>query len=95
MESVALSRRAVKDLRRIGAGEDLDGIGRALEVLASGAARLDVKPLRGQSPWHRLRVGDYRILYRAVDQAEGTDASHLVARMVHRRDLERAVSTLE
>ena len=47
------------------------------------------------APWHRLRIGDYRMLYRAVDHGEAADADArwLVARVVHRRDLQRAVST--
>ena len=94
MLSIALSRRAVKDLRRIGPGDELDRIRLALEALGAGGAGFDIKPLRGQAPWLRLRVGDLRILYRPISAEEGIDASHLVARIVHRRDLERAVSTL-
>lgn len=95
MGSIALSRRAVKDLRRIGPGADLDRIRQGLEGLAGEQAGIDVKPLRGQSPWLRLRIGEYRILYRPLETGEAADASHLVARVVPRRDLERAVSTLE
>lgn len=94
MGSIALSRRAVRDLRRIGPGAELDRIRQALKALAGKQAGLDIKPLRGQSPWLRLRAGDYRILYRPIDPSEAADASHLVARVVHRSDLERAVSTL-
>ncbi len=67
-----------------------------LEALSAGGASLDIKPLAGAAPWHRLRVGDYRILYRPVEPDEGADpkARWLVARVVHRRDLERAVATL-
>lgn len=96
MRGVVLSRRAERDLHRIGAGVDLARLRTALEALAGGAANVDAKPLAGFAPWHRLRVGDYRILYRAVDPGEAgdADARWLVARVVHRRDLERAVSTL-
>lgn len=94
MGSTTLSRMAVKDLRRVGTGEQLDRIRHVLEALGSEQTGLDIKPLRGQSPWLRLRVGDYRILYRPIDPREAADASHLVARIVHRSDLERAVSTL-
>jgi plasmid stabilization system protein ParE len=90
---IALSRRAEKDLRRIGPGDELNRIRQALEALAGAPGGLDVKPLRGQSPWLRLREGDCRVLYRSIDPGEA-DASHLVARVVHRSDLERAVSTL-
>jgi mRNA-degrading endonuclease RelE of RelBE toxin-antitoxin system len=97
MSRVVLSRRAERDLRRIGRGEALARLREALEGLADGEAGLDVKPLAGSAPWHRLRVGAYRVLYRAVepDEAGDSDAHLLVARVVHRRDLERAVVTLE
>jgi len=97
MSGIVLSRRAERDLRRIGRGEALARLREALEDLAVGEANLDVKPLARSAPWHRLRVGDYRVLYRAVepDEAGESDARFLVARIVHRRDLERAVVTLE
>jgi len=93
---VVLSRRAERDLRHVGAGMVRDRIREALDGLAAGATTLDIKPLAGAEPWHRLRVGDYRILYRAVDveEAAGSEARWLVARIIHRRDLERAVATL-
>jgi mRNA-degrading endonuclease RelE of RelBE toxin-antitoxin system len=96
MRGIVLSRRAERDLRRIGAGVDLARLRTALEGLAGGAANLDAKPLAGSTPWHRVRVGDYRILYRAIDpgEAPAADVRWLVARVVHRRDLDRAVSTL-
>jgi hypothetical protein len=60
MSRIVLSRRAERDLRRIGRGEALARLREALEGLADGEASLDVKPLSGSAPWHRLRVGDYR-----------------------------------
>jgi hypothetical protein len=62
---------------------------------------LDVKALRGRSPWLRLRVGDWRIVYRPLTRAElkrlDSDEleGYLVARIVNRRDLERTLRTLE
>ncbi len=96
MRGVVLSRRAERDLRGLGSGEALARIREALEGLADGGASLDIKPLAGAAPWHRLRVGDHRILYRPLESDEVADASvrWLVARIVHRRDLERAVATL-
>lgn len=97
MSRIVLSRRAERDLRGIGRGEALARLREALEGLAVGEDNLDVKPLAGSALWHRLRVGDYRVLHRAVepDEAGDSDARFLVARVVHRRDLERAVATLE
>jgi len=97
MRGVILSRRAVRDVRRIGRGPVLAQIEEALERLAADAANLDIKLLAGAAPWRRLRVGDYRVLYRPIDTMESGDseARWLVARIVDRRDLERAVSTLK
>ena len=96
MGVVVLSRRAERDLRRLGSGEAVARIRAALEALARGEANLDIKRLAGAPPWHRLRVGDYRILYRPVDptEANAQGAQWLVARIVNRRDLEGAVTTL-
>jgi mRNA-degrading endonuclease RelE of RelBE toxin-antitoxin system len=96
MYGAVLSRRAERDLRRIGAGSALTRIREALEAVAAGTTNLDVKPLAGAAPWHRLRVGEYRVLFRPIDRNEAgvTRARWLVARVVHRRDLERAVATL-
>lgn len=96
MRGVVLSRRAERDLRRIGAGAVLARIREALEDLDADATNLDIKALAGAAPWQRLRAGDYRILYRPVESNEAVDQETrwLVARIVHRRDLERAVSTL-
>lgn len=61
---------------------------------------LDLAALRGRTPWLRLRSGDWRVLLRPLSQAElgdvgGTaERGFLVARIVNRRDLERAVATL-
>jgi len=96
VRGIVLARRAERDLRRIGTGDALDRTREVLEGLAVGADNLDIRPLVGAVPWYRLRVGDHRILCRPVETGEvaGSSARWLVARVVHRRDLERAVSTL-
>lgn len=93
---VELSARAVRDLKRIDAPERRR-IREALEQLAVGAETLDVKALAGQSPWLRLRAGDWRVLYRPRTPAEETEMGRglLVARVVNRRDLLRTVRTLK
>lgn len=48
-----------------------------------------MKPLAGHPPWLRLRAGELRILYRPADDG------WLVARVIHRKDLERTVRSLE
>jgi mRNA-degrading endonuclease RelE of RelBE toxin-antitoxin system len=86
---VTLRPQAERDLRRLGR-DDRKRVGDALRLLALGAENLDVKPLSGSAPWLRLRVGDYRVLYR-----EAGDDILVVARIVNRRDLIRTVRTLD
>lgn len=87
MPEVNLRQRAVRDLRGIGPPER-KRIADALKLLAEDAPNQDIKALRGAAPWRRLRVGDYRILYYP------TGDSYEVDRIVHRRELDRAVDTL-
>jgi len=99
---IELSKRALKDLRRI----DHPNRRRLLNLLEHDLAaepqppNLDVKPLVGHAPWLRLRRGDYRILYRPLTDAElqtlraGEQAGFLVERIIDRGDLERATATL-
>jgi mRNA-degrading endonuclease RelE of RelBE toxin-antitoxin system len=91
LAKVRLARRAVKDLDSLqvkAARKILD----ELSLLGSDpqSLALDVKPLTGRRPWRRLRVGAYRILFRP---AEGGRVL-LVARVIDRKELERAVETL-
>ena len=86
--TIRLSSRAERDLRRLDnqvRRRVVDGL-RALDV---GAPNLDVKALKGSVPWWRLRVGEHRVLYR------GVEGGWLVERIVDRRDLERAIRSLE
>jgi hypothetical protein len=59
-----------------------------LERLGGGdAANLDIKVLTGRSRWLRMRVGDWRVIYRPADPGPGW----YVARVVNRRDLDATV----
>ena len=109
LSSPALSPRAVKDLLRI-ARRDASvarSIVRGLESLTNSPtpANLDVKALEGRPPWIRLRVGDWRAILRPLDVDELAELSRsrgervergtvYVARVVNRRDLERAIAAL-
>ena len=60
-----------------------------LAVAATGTGRIrgkSVKTIRGQTDtFHRLRVGDYRVMYDLITE----DRVLLVLGIVHRSDLER------
>ena len=87
MHKFNLRRNAVRDLRGI-SGPERKRLVDALRLLGEGAANLDVKVLRGASPWLRLRDGDYRVLYYPTTDTDEVD------RIVHRRELDRAARTL-
>ena len=103
---IEFSRRATKDIRQL----DKPTARRIIEVLERDLAaepppdNLDIKQLQGAAPWLRLRIGTHRVLYRpmtpeeissfADDKTKDDDDGYLVARIVHRRDLDQAVGTL-
>ena len=91
MAEIRLSRRAVKDLDALSKRTAARVLG-VLERLAEDPTsdRLDVKGLAGRRPWRRLRVGDYRILFKPVDRSRIL----LVARIIDRKELDRAVAGL-
>jgi mRNA-degrading endonuclease RelE of RelBE toxin-antitoxin system len=85
---VRLSARAERDLRRLDPPTRLR-IAQGMRALQAGAPNLDVKALKGSAPWWRLRVGEHRVLCRTIE------GGWLVERIVDRRDLERAVRSLQ
>jgi len=104
---VELLFKAKYDLKGLDPGRDRKAVVDALMVgltTLPPSDNLDIKALKGAKPWLRLRVGSYRILYRPLTPKElkavsrrrrqRIEAGYLVARIVHRRDLERAVRAL-
>jgi len=97
---VQLSAQAANDLADLGPERH-----RAEDLLAALAqqprpANLDIKALRGRATWYRARVGPYRLIVRPLAAEESSELGtpgargYLVARIVHRRDLERIVRRL-
>lgn len=77
----------------------------ALMDLGEERPGLDVRPLEGRPPWQRLRAGDWRIVFRRLtpeesalvvlkDDRTSEAPTFLVARVVNRRDLDKAIKTL-
>jgi mRNA-degrading endonuclease RelE of RelBE toxin-antitoxin system len=104
---VELSRRATKDLRQLDkpTARRLLEVLQSDLTADPPPENLDIKPLQGAEPWLRLRVGTYRVLYRPMTAVEvrtlvgkrtrsTKDDGYLVARVIHRRDLDQAVGTL-
>ncbi len=95
---VEVSRRAERDVRSL-SPPDRRKVERAIiETLGCDPLpeNADDRALAGSAPWRRLRVGELRILYRALEPGEvaGADGGRYVQRIVHRGALERAVGTL-
>jgi mRNA-degrading endonuclease RelE of RelBE toxin-antitoxin system len=91
-----VARRAQRDLRQLDV-RVVEGIEAALTPNPP-AENLDVKAVQGRRPWLRLRLGDYRVLFRPLTVRECRDLEvergYLIARVVDRRDLDRAIRTL-
>ena len=96
---VELSRRAQRDLRNLSAPDRARLVAAIEQTLGVHPipANADNLGLSGRAPWRRLRTGELRVLYRemAIDELPaGAAHCRRIARIVHRGDLHRAVSTL-
>jgi mRNA-degrading endonuclease RelE of RelBE toxin-antitoxin system len=69
VRTILLATAAERELRRLPPAAR-PGIRDGLHELAAEAANLDVVALRGRSPWLRLRLGDWRVLFRPVEEEE-------------------------
>jgi mRNA-degrading endonuclease RelE of RelBE toxin-antitoxin system len=69
---VELASKAERDLRKLARRNraDAESVRDGLEQLRTGASNLDVKQVQGHPPWWRLRVGDWRVLYRKLSAEE-------------------------
>lgn len=89
---VQYSTRAAREIHKLPA-RDAKRLRDAIERLAGAgedAGNLDIKALAGRAPWLRMRVGDWRVIYRPIDSGSG----YFVARVINRRDLQAAVKQL-
>jgi mRNA interferase RelE/StbE len=91
LSDVKLAPRAIRDLKGLDR-QTRKRVQHAFQALGADAADLDVKPVAGRAPWRRLRVGEHRVLHREL--VDDADARYLVARVIDRRDLHRAIDRL-
>ena len=105
---VELSSRAEHDLRSLARQPEFPGIVNALKTRLTQSPlpeNADIKHLAGHSPWLRMRVGTYRIVFRPLTASElatlrtrqfvaNDQRGYLVERIVHRRELEEATARL-
>ena len=90
LSKIKLAPRAIRDLKGLDR-QTRKRVQNAFQALETDAANLD-KPVAGRAPWRRLRVGEHRVLYREL--TDEPDARYLVARVIDRRDLHRAIDKL-
>ncbi len=91
LSNIELAPRAIHDLKSLDR-QTRKRVQQAFQALGAGAENLDIKPVAGHAPWRRLRVGEHRVLYREL--AAAADARYLVARVIDRRALHRAIDKL-
>jgi mRNA-degrading endonuclease RelE of RelBE toxin-antitoxin system len=98
-----LAPRAVRDLRKIKDVRAARDVARCLQEELTAdphPANIDVKPLRGNEPWLRLRCGEHRVIFRSLnhDELKSINAKqrtgYLVARIIDCAELDRAVRSL-
>jgi mRNA interferase RelE/StbE len=82
--SILFTSRARRDL------EGLDGAAQQrlrthLDRLAANPFPAGAKKLRGDEPFYRIRVGDYRVVYQVV----GKQLVIIVVKIGHRKDIYR------
>ena len=80
--SVEISRRAIKSIAALPRKEE-QRVRAAIELLADGPRPPSCAALTGEQSVYRVRVGDYRIVYKVIDAR----LTILVIRVGHRRDV--------
>ncbi|MCY3960250.1 MAG: type II toxin-antitoxin system RelE/ParE family toxin [bacterium] len=83
-DTVEISRRAIKSIAALPRKEE-QRIRAAIELLADEPRPPSCVALTGEQSVYRVRVGDYRIVYKVID----TRLMILVIRVGHRRDVYR------
>lgn len=103
MHHVELASGAVRDLKKIKDHRARRDVARCLQEELTAEpqpANMDVRPLKGNEPWLRARCGEHRVIFRGMTRDElrrvgaKVKTGYLVARVVDRAELERAVRTL-
>jgi mRNA interferase RelE/StbE len=73
---VVVARSAERELRGLPAGVR-ERAKRSIEALASAPRPRGLKKLQGSSDLWRLRIGDYRVVYRIDDRNSLVDIVHI------------------
>ena len=84
---IVLKKSAAKCLKKI-PKVDQKRIADKIDSLAECPTNQETTKMKGNNPFHRVRVGDYRIIYEIQDEV----LIILIVKIGHRRDIYRNLS---
>ena len=84
---IAFKKSAAKSLRKIPKA-DQKRIAEKIDSLAEAPPNQDTTKMKGNNPFHRVRVGGYRIIYEIQNEV----LIILIVKIGHRRDIYRNLS---
>ena len=81
---IELKRSATKALKKIPKA-DRKRIAEKIDSLAEGPPNPEITKMKGNNPFHKVRVGDYRIVYEIQEDV----LLILIVKIGHRKDIYR------
>lgn len=81
---IAVKRSAVKALKKI-PKPDRERIVKKIDSLAENLPNPDTTKMKGNNPFHKVRIGDYRIIYEVQEEV----LVILIVKIGHRKDIYR------
>jgi mRNA interferase RelE/StbE len=81
---IAVERSAAKALKKI-PKPDRKRIVEKIDSLAENLPNPDTTKMKGNNPFHKVRTGDYRIIYEVQEQV----LVILIVKIGHRKDIHR------
>jgi mRNA interferase RelE/StbE len=85
--SIKVKRSAAKALKKI-SKPDQKRISKAIDNLAENLPNPNTTKMRGDNPFHKIRVGEYRIVYEIQDEV----LLILIIKIGHRKDIYRSLT---
>ena len=84
---IEVKRSAAKALKKI-PKPDRKRIGEKIDSLADDLPSPEITKMKGDNPFHKIRVGDYRIIYEVQNEV----LVILIVKVGHRKDIYRNLS---
>jgi mRNA interferase RelE/StbE len=84
---IEVTKSAAKELKQI-VRPDQKRIIKAIDNLAENLPNPDITKMKGNNPFHKIRVGDYRIIY----EIQNDILMILIIKIGHRKDIYRSLT---